>query len=264
MSDQFEAVLTRSRCLSASTMDFRFRRVGGGAVPFEPGQFFRFTFEDQRGSFERSYSLCNFTDAAGSDMDLVISTVEGGRASELLFKSELGLKTQVNGPYGRLIIPKALPKRLFLVATSVGIAPFLPMLSVLKNRSQNVILFFGVRDRSEFLYQQELLALNWPELTLVVCYSRTVNDLESYEREDYVTAHIQSFAPNPDTDHFLICGNPNMIDDCYGQLKADGFGARQVVREKYLFATQEKPIQKPVLTDAQKALIAAKLKKHSP
>ena len=264
MSDQFEAVLTRSRCLSASTMDFRFQRTGDEAVPYEPGQFFRFTFEDQRGSFERSYSLCNFTDAAGCEMDLVISTVEGGRASELLFMSEPGLKTQVKGPYGRLLIPKTLPERLFLVATSVGIAPFLPMLSALKNRSQKVILFFGVRDRSEFFYQQELLELDWPELTLVVCYSRTVTDLESYEREGHVTAHISSFAPNPDTDHFLICGNPNMIDDCYGQLKTHGFSARQVVREKYLFARQEKPLQKPALTDEQKMLIAAKLKKHSP
>jgi ferredoxin-NADP reductase len=263
MSDQFEAVLTRSRRLSASTMDFRFQRTSDVAVAYEPGQFFRFTFEDQRGLFKRSYSLCNFTDAEPSEMDLVISTVEGGRASELLFMSEPGLKTQVMGPYGRLLIPKMLPDRLFLVATSVGIAPFLPMLSALKNRSQKVILLFGVRDRSEFLYQQELLRLDWPGLTLVVCYSRTVTDLESYEREGHVTAHIQSFAPNPDTDHFLICGNPNMIDDCYGLLKADGFSARQVVREKYLFAREEKPLQKPALTDEQKALIAAKLKKHS-
>lgn len=263
MSDQFEAVLTRSRRLSASTMDFRFRRTGAGAVSYEPGQFFRFTFEDHRGSFERSYSLCNLTDAEPIEMDLVVSTVEGGRASEFLFMGEPGIKTQVKGPYGRLLIPKTLPERLFLVATSVGIAPFLPMLSALKNRNQKVILLFGVRDRSEFLYQQELLGLDWPGLTLVVCYSRMVADLEAYEHEGYVTAHIQSFAPNPDTDHFLICGNPNMIDDCYGQLKADGFSARQVVREKYLFAVQEKPLQKSALTDEQKALIAAKLKKHS-
>jgi len=244
-------------------MDFRLRRTKDVAVSYEPGQFFRFTFEDQRGSFERSYSLCNFTDAAPCEMDLVISTVDGGRASELLFTSESGLKTRVAGPYGRLLIPKSLPERLFLVATSVGIAPFLPMLLKLKKHNQKVILLFGVRDRSEFLYQQELLGLDWPRLTLVVCYSRTVSDLTPYEQQGYVTAHIKSFAPNPDTDHFLLCGNPNMIDECYGQLKADGFSARQVVREKYLFATQEKAGQKPTLTDDQKALIAAKLKKHS-
>lgn len=263
MTEPFDAELTRFRRLSDTTMDFRFRTLGGDAVEFEPGQFFRFTFTDENGQFERPYSPCNFTDAAADEIDLVISTVAGGRASEYLFHCEEGIKTTVVGPYGRLVIPQELPERLFLVATSVGIAPFLPMLSALKTRmAGEVFLLFGVRNRSEFLYQQELLKCraNWPNLSLQVCYSREDCKLLEYEYSGYITKYLAALDLDPDTDGFLVCGNPMMIDDCYELLKTRGFSARQVIREKYVFA-KEKATVKTGLSAEQKKLIAEKVKK---
>ena len=73
---------------------------------------------------------------------------------------------------------------------------------------------------------------------------------------------LNSFKPDAGTDHFLLCGNPYMINDVYGLLKQKGFKAKQVVREKYVFARQEKPSGKVSLTAAQKQLIAEKLRKY--
>ena len=87
-------------------------------------------------------------------------------------------------------------------------------------------------------------------------------DLLPYERHAYVTAQLNSFKPDAGTDHFLVCGNPNMINDVYGLLKQKGFKAKQVVREKYVFARQEKVTGKVSLTEAQKQLIAEKLRKY--
>lgn len=264
MAEAFPAELIRIRRLSASTMDFRFRRTDGEPVVFKPGEFFRFAFTDNRGTFERPYSLCNFSDAAETEMDLVVSTVERGRASEYLFHCDLGIEANVTGPYGRMVLPVALPQRLFMVATSVGIAPFLPMLDKLKEVNAAVVLLFGVRDRAEFLYADHLLGLcqEWPNFSLVVCYSREVANLEVYERLGYVTDFVDTFEPNSETDRFLLCGNPRMIDDCYGRLKTLGFSAKQVVREKYVFAKDTKKVQRSALTDEQKQLIAEKLRKH--
>ncbi len=265
MAESFPVELTRVRRLSESTMDFRFRRTDGKPVAFNPGEFFRFSFADSIGTFERPYSLCNFTDALADEMDLVISTVNGGRASEFLFRCDPGIQTTVTGPYGRMVLPEERQQRLFMVATSVGIAPFLPMLEVLKETSAVVNLFFGVRDRSEFLYAEHFLALSreWSNFSLVVCYSREVSNLNDYERLGYVTNFVDLFEPNPETDHFFLCGNPRMIDDCYGQLKSLGFSAKQVIREKYVFAKETKPVSKPALTDEQKKLIAKKIQKYS-
>ena len=264
MAEAFPAELIRIRRLSESTMDFRFQRTDGKPVVFKPGEFFRFSFTDSAGTFERPYSLCNFTDTSDKEMDLVISTVEGGRASEYLFHCDVGIKTSVTGPYGRMVLPGQLPQRLFLIATSVGIAPFLPMLGRLKEANAVVVFLFGVRDRSEFLYADYLLALaqEWPNLSLIVCYSGEVANLNEYERLGYVTNFVDSFEPNPETDVFFLCGNPRMIDDCFGQLKAQGFSARQVVREKYVFAKETKNVQRAELSEEQKKLIAEKLRKH--
>ena len=97
------------------------------------------------------------------------------------------------------------------------------------------------------------------QLTLI----EVVNENEADAPQlSYVTAQLNSFKPDAGTDHFLVCGNPNMINDVYGLLKQKGFKAKQVVREKYVFARQEKVTGKVSLTEAQKKLIAEKLRKY--
>lgn len=270
--ESFNAKLTRIVKLSDSTRDFRF--IADQDVEFEPGQFYRFTFTDEQGQFERSYSLCNFLeDANGPVMDLVISTVTGGRASRLLFSAEEGLSAKVTGPFGRLVLPKEMPKRLFLVATSVGIAPFMPMLAQLRQRWQSgetteVYFLYGTRDHHEFVYGDvltEFAAVN-PGFHLHLCLSRCDPDdsLSINQTRGYVQDVLFSMPLNPETDHVLLCGNPGMIDDCYPKLKDLGFGVRQVIREKYVFAkdktTQQGASKK--MSEEQKALLAEKMKKY--
>ncbi|MCZ6503442.1 MAG: FAD-binding oxidoreductase [Gammaproteobacteria bacterium] len=271
MTEKFDVTLRRIRRLSESTLDFRFDRNDGKLVIFEPGQFFRFVFTDAAGDFERSYSLCNFGEDVSdtSYLDLVISFVDGGRASQYLFNCGKGITATVSGPFGRVLVPETLPRRLFLVATSVGIAPFMPILTALSSAlgklKVEVVLLFGARSRDEFLYQEEVLAIKerYDCFTLVMCYSREVlGDQQPYERSGYVTDQLGSFSPDPDSDKFLLCGNPYMIDDCFGLLRKLGFRAKQVVREKYVFAKETKVKEKKALTKEQKELIVEKMKKY--
>ncbi len=258
------------RELSPTTRDFRFVQDDPGSIEFKPGQSFRFTFADDKGEFERSYSLCNFTPDAGSEvLDLVISTVAEGRASKLLFNAEPGLSAKVTGPYGRLILPLELPQRLFLVATSVGIAPYMPMLNVLADRFSRgekceVHFLYGTRDYEEFVYGQELIAFaeKFEQFHLHLCVSRcdVVQGAAPSQIRGYVQDKLMDLKPDPETDHLLLCGNPQMIDQTYAELKKVGFKVKQVVREKYVFA-KDKSAPQASLSDNQKALIAAKMEK---
>ncbi|MDA0978538.1 MAG: FAD-binding oxidoreductase [Proteobacteria bacterium] len=263
----FTVTLDRLRTLSASTRDFRFTREDGETTRYEPGQFFRFVFEDAEGEFDRSYSLCNFEELYSEHLDLVISRVDGGRATRLLFDCEVGLRARVTGPFGRLTLPATLPRRLFLIATSVGLSPFMPILKALETGLNEagdcqVVLLLGVRDRSEFIYGKQLLDYGqrnpWFELRL--CLSREPASA-GHERDGYVTAQLAEFDPDTTTDHFLLCGNPAMVDEAYARLKVSGFGPRQVIREKYVFAREKKAASK--LSDEQKKLIAEKMKKYT-
>ena len=75
-----EVELKQVDWLSASTIALRFVPLTSESIKFRPGQFFRFTFSDDLGDFERSYSLCNLDDSVNngeistSKFDLVISS----------------------------------------------------------------------------------------------------------------------------------------------------------------------------------------------
>lgn len=259
----FKVRLQGLRELSDSTRDFRFVREDAAVTEYMPGQFFRFVFEDDAGEFERSYSLCNYSDLHSPNLDLVVSKVKQGRATRLLFAAKPGLTARVTGPFGRLVLPVELPPRLVLVATSVGLAPFLPMLKTLESLSPGkVLLLLGVRDRSEFIYGDLLLdyAQRNPYFDLRLCLSRE-SARHEWEQDGYVTAQVSAIAPDPAADHYLLCGNPAMIDDVFALLKERGFKARQVVREKYVFARESKK-EKKTLTEAQRKLIAEKMNKY--
>ena len=73
-------------------------------LPFIPGQFYRFRFQDDRGSFQRSYSFAQCDDScAPGDFELLITPVVDGRATELLFGDSAQLEAEIEGPYGRLV-----------------------------------------------------------------------------------------------------------------------------------------------------------------
>jgi len=261
VTEYFDVKLERIRTLSDSSRD-------------KPGQFFRFVFTDGTGEFERSYSLCNFDKGDSATLDLLVSTVEGGRASELLFNCKAGIRARVSGPFGRLLVPEKLPRRLFLVATSVGIAPYMPMLGqlspTLMGSELDVYFLYGTRDHSEFIYGEKLRQYSDDHqgFHLNVCYSRELingagdDEFGNDEFGGYVQERLKQLSMSPATDHILLCGNPMMIDETYAWLKSEGFGVRQVIREKYVFAKQPQLKKKIELTEEQKKLIAEKTKKY--
>lgn len=261
------ATLSKIEELSPSTRLFRFEAAE--RLAFTPGQFYRLTFRDDLGEFERSYSFSQLNlDPSKSYFDLVISAVAGGRATQLLFNAEPGLAVRLKGPFGRLVLPEGDHRQLLLIATSVGVAPFLPMLPELEahrhDAFESVHLLLGARDESEFIFKDELLALSaradWFDVT--VCFSREQRVREPWEHLGYVTSALKLFSLAPNEDFVLVCGNPMMIDDVYRDLRALKFGPRRVIREKYVFAAQEKVSAKADLSSDDQALLRQKMAKY--
>lgn len=241
-------------------------RSRSGPVRFEPGQFYRFVFADAAGSFERSYSLANF-EAPADVADLLISEVAGGRATRVLWNAGPGLQVGATGPFGKLTLPDPLPRRLILVATSVGLAPYLPMLQALEPRvaagELRVTLVFGIREPSEFLCPDLLLRLAaQPGFELHVCYSRVKPGQPGVrEHAGYVQTVLAGLEPEAAADAVLLCGNPAMVDACRKLLTDMRFPRKRVRHEPYVFAPRIEA--KAVTLDAaQKRLIAEKMAKH--
>ena len=264
-----KAELLWTEHISPTSIRMRWR-ASVDALEFEPGQFYRFTFNDSDGAFERSYTFAQYeNDCPAGDFDLLISETKGGRATQLLFDAAPGLSATLSGPYGRLVLPGE-GRRLFLVATSAGLAPYLPMLHSLEQSTsvpfESVHLLFGVRSPVECLCRPWLddLALSHAWFDWEVFYSQSLPSKPAMnEHEGYVTSGLQDPARfDPAQDWVLLCGNPMMVDEGFALMKERGFKSKRVIREKYLFARQERKASDLKMSDADRALLQAKMARY--
>jgi ferredoxin--NADP+ reductase len=144
-------------------------------------------------------------------------------------------------PTGTLLVDNLLPgKRLYLLATGTGLAPFMSIVRDPETyeRYQQVVLAHGVRRVSDLGYRSTLEA-ELPRHELVgeqvqrqLLYYPTVTR-EPFRNQGRVTDLIESGKLqadlglprlHPAEDRVMICGSPSMLRDTVALLEAQGFG----------------------------------------
>jgi len=225
-------------------------RDDGQPLDFVPGQFIQIHFDYADGTpARRSYSLATIHDHAmgpGEAVEIAVSHVPGGAATALFEALEIGGHVNASGPYGRFcLLPADRNARYLLIGTGTGVTPYRAMLPVLANliaeRGIEVVLLAGARTPGELLYADDFrgFADAHPQFRYVPCLSRELPAAGSPQahadvRHGYVQQQLPEFAPDPARDIAYLCGNPDMVDASFEALKALGFGAAQIRREKYI------------------------------
>ncbi len=211
-------------------------------LEYTPGQFLNIHFENDGKSIHRSYSIANPPNKNGI-LEIAVSPVEGGRATELLFGLSPGDRIDASGPYGRFVLREDAKCRYVLVGTSTGVTPYRAMLPELRdriaNRGFNAELLIGVWNPDELLYQGDFLeaAKSMTDFNVHACYSRVSPEQPGpHEYSGYVQTRFDALELNPERDIVYLCGNPNMVDTAFAYLKDAGFKIANVRREKYLAA----------------------------
>ena len=236
--------------LAPSVAHLSFVRGDGQPLDFIPGQFIQVHFHYADGTAtKRSYSLATIHDHAlgpGDAVDIAVSYVPGGAATALFEGLEQGGAVQASGPFGRFcLMPGDSNRRYLLIGTGTGVTPYRAMLPLLERaiveRGVEVVLLFGARTPEELLYGDEFRAFadRQPAVRFVPCFSRELPAPGSAQahadvRHGYVQQFLDEFAPNAETDIAYLCGNPNMVDACFEQLKAAGLPIPHIRREKYV------------------------------
>ena len=73
-------------------------RASVDALEFEPGQFYRFTFNDSDGAFERSYTFAQYeNDCPAGDFELLISETKG-KSHAIIVRRGAGFKRDLKWP----------------------------------------------------------------------------------------------------------------------------------------------------------------------
>ncbi len=232
--------------LAPSVAHLSFLRGDGLPLDYIPGQFIQVHFAYADGTpTKRSYSLATIHDhalGAGEAVEIAVSYVPGGAATALFEGLDIGGTVSASGPFGRFcLMPQDANRRYLLIATGTGVTPYRAMLPLLEKqiaeRGIEVVLLFGARNPDELLYGDEFRAFadTHPAFRFVPCFSRELPaDPHPDVRHGYVQQFLDEFAPDAASDIAYLCGNPNMVDACFEQLKAAGLPIPQIRREKYV------------------------------
>lgn len=240
MPEHFQLRLRDSHMLAPSVRHLRFVRGDGASLAYIAGQFLQIHFPIDGVPKKRSYSVAN---APGEEyLEMAVSYVEGGAATALLSALQEGEEIEASGPYGRFcLMPKDENRRYLLIGTGTGVTPYRAMLPGLEQahaeRQIEVVLLFGARNADEVLYAAEFeaFARTHPWFRFIPCLSRVPRDGGwAEDRRGYVQDALSALRPDPEGDIAYLCGNPNMVDACFEQLKAAGLAVPKIRREKYI------------------------------
>ena len=244
MAEHFQLRLAESRMIAPSVRHMAFERADGAMLDFIPGQFLQihFHYEDGKAT-KRSYSVA--TVGAGSGpvrrIEIAVSYVDGGAATNLLSNLPEGGEVEASGPYGRFCLMETDQNhRYLLVATGTGVTPYramLPLLAKLDARGAEVALVYGARNEEELLYGEEFeaFAKDHRHFNFYPCFSRTPRAApRANDRNGRVQVALTELKPDPTRDIAYLCGNPDMVDQSFAQLKEAGLAIHHIRREKYV------------------------------
>ena len=219
---------------------FSFTTTRDTALRFSNGHFTMIGLRTPEGKpLLRAYSIvsANYED----HLEFLSIKVQEGPLTSKLQHIQVGDKIIVGRkPTGTLLIDYLVPgKRLYMLSTGTGMAPFM---SVLRdpdtyNKFEQVILVHGVRQVDELAYR-DMLTKQLPEHEFLgemvkeqFKYYPTVTR-ETFENQGRITDLIESGklctdlgfpALNPAEDRIMICGSPGLLKDLRHMLEARGF-----------------------------------------
>jgi len=178
---------------------------------FRPGQFINIQVNEDT---YRSYSICS--EKPGGDIELAVLTGMPGLGANYIKTLKKGSSVNFVGPSGRFFYHPPAKKGVLFVATSTGVAPFIPMIGqALEDPSvESVVLIFGVRDREDVFFEdkfKKFLEMS-PKFSYFICLSGVADGLKPPYFANRVTFCLPDFVKD-ETD-FYLCGNTAMIRDC--------------------------------------------------
>lgn len=236
--------------LNDNTVNIRFKVDSEQPFVVIAGQFLRlhFTQDDGLETF-RSYSIASIFPEEKTTMDevdIAVSWVPGGLATEKLSNMQVGQTMEATGPYGRFCLLPDRHERYFLIATGTGVTPYRAMLKEIELRLQQGSAFYvvmGAQDETGLLYEADFVAMEqaYEHFHYVPCLSR-LNRTEAgpNDQSGYVQNYLAQHDFDVENDIAYLCGNPNMVDEAFNLLKEKGMPVPLIKREKYISPATKK------------------------
>lgn len=231
---------------------------GKPVPPFEPGQHltFQLNIPDQPRPVIRCYSLSDAPNR-GNQYRVTIRCqraprdhpeIPDGLASSYFhdFLQE-GDTVDVKAPNGRFCLDTQDTRPVVLVAGGIGVTPLISMLNAIVDgqRRRKVWLFYGMRDRRHFAFEEHLgrIENDYSEFTLYVRYSRP-SRADADLRGRITIDTLKEKLPRKDC-VFYICGTAEMMSDMTQGLRDWGVPDSDIHFEPFGASTAKSGARRP-------------------
>jgi ferredoxin--NADP+ reductase len=200
---------------------------------FTAGQFVMLGLRHQSMMLTRAYSIAS--SPYENFLEFFSVKIHGGEFTSLLKNLSIGDTIDVSSkPTGNLMINQLNPgKRLFLLASGTGLAPFLSIIHDVETyeRFETVYLIHSVRHTEDLAYAEYLKSfnnylkvINVDSDHLKYCPVVTKDKFHYQNRvtlgmlDGSLYEYIESGIPSPESDRFMICGNTQFNRDIFNIL----------------------------------------------
>jgi len=225
---------------------FSFTTTRDPSLRFSNGHFTMIGLRVNDKPLLRAYSIASAN--YEEHLEFLSIKVEDGPLTSRLQHIQVGDSIVVGRkPTGTLLIDYLLPaKRLYMLASGTGLAPFL---SVIRDpetyeKFEEVVLVHGVREVAELAYHDYLTQILPEHEFLGEMVSKQLRYYPTVTREAYThTGRITTLIENGKLfsdlgvpsldrvqDRIMICGSPDMLRDLKGMLEARGFNEGNTTR----------------------------------
>ncbi|MCM2397367.1 ferredoxin--NADP reductase [Rhizobium sp. S95] len=218
---------------------FSFKTTRDSALRFSNGHFTMIGLQVEGRPLMRAYSIASAN--YEEHLEFLSIKVEDGPLTSRLQHIQPGDSLIIGKkPTGTLLIGYLLPgKRLYLLGTGTGLAPFLSIVRDPETyeKFEQVVLVHGVREVSELAYQS-YLSEELPRdeaigelISAQLLYYPTVTR-EPFQNQGRITTLIEEgrlfsdlgLPPlDPEHDRVMLCGSPAMLADLKTMLEERGF-----------------------------------------
>ena len=219
------------------TVRISFKVVDDQEFSFKPGQFVGIR-ADVRKVGPRKTPYCIISPPNGRTFQLLVRLVPEGPLSQYLGSLRIGDVIAFRGPTGRSMVPKEEETELVLLATGVGIGPFLGLTEHLYSHGfdRRTRLFWGLRLQEDICLIEELedLARRHPGFSYQITLSQPPPTWGGLRGR--LTETVPGLLETLGGKHYYLVGNGAMIEEMTEALSDLGVFKHLMYEEPYFNA----------------------------
>ena len=244
---------------STQTVRISFRVIDNAPFTFKPGQFVGIQADVEGYGWRRTPYCIISPPNTERTFQLLIRLVPEGPLSYYLGDLREGDVIAFRGPLGRSMIPKTSDEELVLLATGVGIGPFLSLVHVLREQAfeRPVTLWWGLRLDDDICLLDELnsLALSYGPFRYDITLSQPPPDWPGLRGR--ITESVPPLLSTLGGKRYYLVGNGAMIEEMTLALSDLGVDRTLIYAEPY-FNARHKP-DPAALAETRSRFVAADL-----